>query len=171
MDELLALSLFNILYFAIGHVIQNIIQKNWAQKKQRTRFVLDKNVEYLHKKIADIDYDTRMHPYLITYIISVFRMFYIILEYKTIDVVYSSKLLLCSISSEACQNNTGLLCRNNYIKFRRLIIRVLLIILLLIVNVILFVYEENNEVCAKIYEILSTVIIIPLVLDSISSTK
>lgn len=161
----------NSLYIFISHVIQNIIQNNLSKKKEHTRFVLAKNVEYLHKKIADIDYDARMHPYITTKIISVFWMFYIVFKYKIIDVTYSIKLLFCSVSKEACKNNTAILCRNNYISFRRFIVRVLIIILLLAVNITLFIYEENNEVCAKIYEILSTVIIIPLVLDSINSTK
>ncbi|MBE6559574.1 MAG: hypothetical protein E7662_00500 [Ruminococcaceae bacterium] len=130
-----------------------------------------KNEEKFNKRIKDIDFDARVHPYVLYRFFLSFRFFGVVLILKFREIYYSSQLLLLTMRKQYVISHSGMLTYENYRHRINIILRVALIVLLLTTNVLLALSINGYEICAKVYELISTVIIIPIILDSLPKKK
>lgn len=130
-----------------------------------------KNEERFAEGIKSIDYDSRMHPYKHYKIILLFRFYYVVIKMKIDEIYYSIRLFILVKHKQYIETYLDMLTHDKYRQHINVIMKIVLIVLLLAINILLSASENGYDVCANVYELVSTVIIIPIILENLSKKK
>lgn len=159
-------NLYCLISFTFARKNPEIIQNKLnliMEKNAKREDILRQKAKYIDEKSIQVGFIKRCGLAV--------QFFYTHIKAYFKERFYSTQYILSFLKLKFIKTLAGLLeldrIRTNTIRF----CEIMVVLELLILNMLLFIYLGNEDPCSRFFELLSTVIIIPIILSSLANIK